>query len=372
MIQIVPTLPPKVSGVGDYAVLLATEMRRQFGISSHFIIGNPEWPGPDEVNGFSVSRLANRSAKALAETLQELPTSGSPVLLHYAGYAYQKRGYPRWLVEGLTDWRKTHVHQRLITMFHELFASGPPWSSSFWLSPLQKRLIARLALLSDESLTSLKHYKDQIREIVPNCQTPVYHLPVFSTFQEPDQVTPLARRRRRLVVIGHHGRRALMYKRSSGQLNRICEGFGIEEMLDIGEPVGFDLSAMVAVPLKIYGVLPAAEISEILRDSLVGIFDYPGSMLGKSTVYAAYAAHRLIPIVVAYQDASPADGLEPGKHFWPSDVEADLLTLQTGQIIADNAYEWYQGHNLAVQAKTFANCLYGSRLSVENGAIFKN
>jgi hypothetical protein len=373
VIQIVPTLPPMVSGVGDYAVLLAAQMRRAFAINSHFVIGNPDWQGPDEVNGFSVSRLTTRTAKALVEALRECTASGFPILLHYAGYGYQKRGYPRWLVEGLMAWRKTQVQHRLVTMFHELFASGPPWSSSFWMSPLQKNLIGRLVRLSDAGFTSLKHYADQILEIEADSQTPIHQLPVFSTFQEPDQVKPLKARSRRLVVIGHHGRRALMYERSCGQLNQICERFGIEEMLDIGEPVGFDLTGIVTVPLKIYGVLPAVEISKILQDSLVGIFDYPGNMLGKSTVFAAYAAHRLIPIVVVYKDASPADGLEPGKHFWSSDVEPDLLSLQAGQIIADNAFEWYQSHNLAVQAKRFATCLYGNQqVVVENGAISKN
>jgi hypothetical protein len=144
-------------------------------------------------------------------------------------------------------------------------------------------------------------------------------------------------------------------------------------MLDIGEPVGFDISTSIAVPLKVCGVLQASEISDLLQDSIVGIFDYPASLLGKSTVFATYAAHRMIPVVVGYEDTRPADGLEPGKHYWLSDVEADTLSLEAGQTIADQAYAWYQPHKLSTQAKRFIGCLQGEyQLSNGNGINFKD
>ncbi|MFZ4728709.1 MAG: glycosyltransferase family 1 protein, partial [Pseudanabaena sp.] len=70
----------------------------------------------------------------------------SPVLLHYVGYGYAKRGCPVWLVDGIQRWKNLYPDRLLVTMFHELHASGtPPWTSSFWLSPLQKNLVTRLA-----------------------------------------------------------------------------------------------------------------------------------------------------------------------------------------------------------------------------------
>jgi hypothetical protein len=361
VIQIVPTFPPAVSGVGDYALLLATELRREFDIQTQFIVGNPDWQGANEVNGFAVSKLAERTAKSLQQLLHQRANDKTPVLLHYAGYGYQKRGCPYWLVKGLETWRQPSDGRRLVTMFHELYACGSPWTSSFWLSPLQKKLVARLARLSDKCLTSLKQYADEMIEIEPASQTRLLNLPVFSTFGEPQTVKPLCERRRRLVVIGHHGRRALMYERSFGQLNSICERLEIEEMLDVGEPVGFEIANRVKVPLKICGVLPASEISKLLQDSIVGIFDYPAGMLGKSTVFAAYASHKLIPIVVAYNDAKPADGLELEKHYWLSDIEPQKITLAAGQTLADNACDWYQTHNLFAQAKSFQACLYDNK-----------
>lgn len=362
MIQLVPTLAPLVSGVGDYALLLALEMRRAFDLHTHFVVGNPQWQGAAELHGFAVSQLAKRNANALTARLREIANDNSSVLLHYAGYGYEKRGCPWWLVKGLRDWRQSSPSGRLVTMFHELFASGPPWRSSFWLSSLQKHLVARLAHVSDACLTSLNDYANQLVALEPACQSRLRHAPVFSNFGEPQTLKPLQERSRRLVVLGHHGRRALMYERSGGQLQRICERLAIDEMLDIGEPVGFDIAARVALPVKVCGVLRAAEISALLQDSIVGIFDYPGTMLGKSTVFAAYAAHRLIPIVVAYDDARPADNLEPEKHYWAADIEPARLNLAAGQRLADNAYQWYQSHNLAAQGRTFRACL-----SVNNG-----
>ena len=44
-------------------------------------------------------------------------------------------------------------------MFHEFHAMGPPWRSSFWLSPLQRRLATSLTRLSDGLVTSLELHR---------------------------------------------------------------------------------------------------------------------------------------------------------------------------------------------------------------------
>jgi hypothetical protein len=37
--QIVPRLHPRIDGVGDYALSLARQLRHDYGIDTHFIIG---------------------------------------------------------------------------------------------------------------------------------------------------------------------------------------------------------------------------------------------------------------------------------------------------------------------------------------------
>jgi hypothetical protein len=68
-------------------------------------------------------------------------------------------------------------------MFHELYAFGPPWTSSFWLSALQKNLAMRLARLSDRILTSRQNYAKSLYDLSSGKHTQIPTLPVFSTLE---------------------------------------------------------------------------------------------------------------------------------------------------------------------------------------------
>ena len=48
-IQIVPSLPPAISGVGDYAYLLAKQMRETKGIQTIFIVCDPTWKNAEKL-----------------------------------------------------------------------------------------------------------------------------------------------------------------------------------------------------------------------------------------------------------------------------------------------------------------------------------
>src|SRR2546429_1310848 len=161
LVQIVPRLPPATDGLGDYALNLARELHVNFGIESRFIVCDPTWIGKDEVEGFSTHQLKDCSADSLKSILLNLKPF-SAVLLHYVGYGYARRGAPVWLVNGLGRWSKYRSDTRLLMMFHEISASGPFWTSAFWLSPLQRHLAARLAQLSDGCLTNMQIHADII------------------------------------------------------------------------------------------------------------------------------------------------------------------------------------------------------------------
>src|SRR5438093_5969188 len=154
--QIVPGLPPVISGVGDYAYLLARQLRAAHDIHTRFVVCDARWQGAKDFEEFSVDRIRAQQSEELEK---ELGASGMPstVLLHYVGYGYQKRGCPFWLVQALESWKKRDTNRRLVVMFHELYAFGPPWRSSFWTSPLQRGLTKSLALLSDHCVTNLKN-----------------------------------------------------------------------------------------------------------------------------------------------------------------------------------------------------------------------
>src|SRR5437867_482095 len=102
IVQILPRLPPSISGVGDYAYLLARELRATREIHTHFIVCDPFWEGAGHLDGFTVNRVNDRRPHELMKQIShcEMPAA---LVLQYVGYGYQKRGCPVWLVKALDE-----------------------------------------------------------------------------------------------------------------------------------------------------------------------------------------------------------------------------------------------------------------------------
>lgn len=351
IIQIVPQLPPAINGVGDYALSLARQMRQDFDLGTHFIVGDHVWSGTTEVDGFAVSQLKAHSPATLLALLQN--SNSTTVLLHYVGYGYAKRGCPTWLINSLEQWKANHPKARLATMFHEVYASGPPWTSAFWLSALQKGLAARLARVSDRLLTSKELYAEILQKMSRGKHTQIPTLPVFSSVGEPESLLTLAQRKPQLVVFGGHNNRGRVYQKSLAKLNLVCQTLGIKEIIDIGSPTGLSLSTMDTVPIVEMGQQSIPQVSEILSNALVGFLDYNPGYLAKSSIFAAYCAHGLLPIN-ALGSFSLIDGIMPGEHYWfPDQSLTHLNSWKEMQAIANNAHDWYQSHNICKQSQVF-------------------
>jgi hypothetical protein len=369
LFAIIPRLPPLVDGIGDYALSLARLLRRDMGLATCFIVTDASWAGGKEVDGFPVRILPVRSTAELLNVLPAEGTDDAAVLLHYEGYGYANRGCPIWLVKALEQWRGADRGRTLVTMFHELYATGPLWTSAFWLSGLQQSLTARLARISDQWITSLESYAETVRRLSRRQTGGSYSLPVFSSIGEPGVVPPLSERQRRLVVFGTRGRRIEVYKRSAADLQRICERLGVKEILDVGRATEFDLAGQFDIPVTTLGELPGVEVSRLLLDAIAGVIDYPPAMLGKSTIFAGYCAHRIIPFVAPYGNSTSADGLQNNSHYWLTNAANTRLNLEEGQLIADRAFAWYQRHKLSVHGETFASCLHELACrAIENAA----
>ncbi|HEX4956216.1 MAG TPA: glycosyltransferase family 1 protein [Thermoanaerobaculia bacterium] len=346
LIHVVPTLPPPLEGVGTYALALAGALATGHGIESRFLVGDPGWRGEAE---HPARALAARTASELASTLA---TEGpGAVLVHYANYGYARRGCPGWLVAGLLAHRR-EAGGRLLAFFHELWASGPPWASSFWLGPWQRRLVRRLARAADWRGTSLPLYADLLARYLPRPSVAV--MPVFSTVGEPPAVPPLGARPRRLVVFGGTGARERAFGPSGSALERACRELGIEEVREIGPPLPWVPRQVAGVPVRSLGALPAEQVSRELLGAAAGFLAYPPEFLGKSTIFAAYAAHGLLPVCAAEAARWPAD-----PPLWRPGQSAGEEVLEA---IAGAAHAWYGGHSLAQQAGVVAEILgRGSR-----------
>lgn len=367
IVQIVPALPPSIGGVGDYALQLACQLRQHSDWEIRFLVGNATWSGPSTIAGFPVHRLEVATADRLCEQLHR--DRAQTVLLQYSGYGYAKRGCPQWLISGLRRWLQQGQTRRLVTMFHEIYAAGPPWSSAFWLSRKQRSLSEQLVKLSADCLASRADYARQLQVWQSPQQPPAIALPVFSNVGEPADLAPLASRPRQLAIFGASSTRLRIYQQALPPLQQICQQLQIEQIVDIGPPIEGTLPTIGETPVAIAGALPAAEVSQLLAKSVVGMVHYPTNFLAKSGVFAAYCAHGLLPIVVTDRSLKATDGLMPVTHYWPVELaRRDLklhrktdrnqpLTLDQAQTIAQQARAWYQLHCLAQQAEIFTRYL---------------
>ncbi|MEC4984439.1 MAG: hypothetical protein SAJ37_13280 [Oscillatoria sp. PMC 1068.18] len=355
IVQIVPKLPPAIDGLGDYALNLARRLRSDFGIDTHFLVGDPSWKGKEKIEEFNVTQISQRNA---ASFLSSLPQNTDKIILHYVGYGYAKRGCPFWLIKGLEEWRRQSQKKFIVTMFHEVYAAGRPfWTSAFWLFPLQKNLASRLVKLCDRALTSKESYADILANLSQRSRSEILSVPVFSNIGEPTQIPLLCDRQPNLVVFGSRSNRLRVYQQSTVQLTNACQKLEIQAIWDIGPPTGLNLSSINNVPIVPMGIQGDRQISQMLLNSRAGFFDYPTAFLAKSGVFAAYCAHGILP-VSSRSSVLPVDGIESGKHYWVPGIKLKSLKHLTEiQAIANNAYAWYQTHNLSIQAKIFSDYL---------------
>src|SRR5437764_7606448 len=175
VLQIVPHLPGTFDGVGDYALNLARALSADHGITTTFLVAAKT--SATCKNGFAlVSELDPVAASELARQHEH-------VILHYVNYGYQARGVPFRLRSFVKQLRPA-LRGRWVTTFHELYASGPPWKSAFWLRPFQVKIARDLIDLSNACIVSNPVIRDEIRRYAPS--KPVYRIAIMSNLGEPE------------------------------------------------------------------------------------------------------------------------------------------------------------------------------------------
>ena len=353
MIQIVTGLPPSVDGLGDYALALGRAISSAHAIPSAFIVSECRDNGPATVEGFHVKYMRRKTLAAFVSAFMALVedkkqvSPNSPILLHYSGYGYQPRGCPIWLTKAL-EWVKATWKSRVVVMFHELYAFGPPWRSSFWTSPIQRAIVRGIASVADEIVTNTEtyqHYLGRTGAVNP------HRIPVMSTLGEPNATLPVTQRERRLVVLGRATRRKALYQKWGASLNNICALLRVNEVIDIGPPVDSRTSPCDGLKISQMGILTPTDISSILWSSYAGLISE--TLLERSTVFAAYCAHGMIPV-----NLSAPTGYSENTN--PSVQCLDTLDDAQAQHASDLAFRWYQDHTSARHADLFQKLLSGA------------
>lgn len=167
LVQIVPALPPAMDGVGDYGLCLARAFRARHGVETVFVCGNPSWLGPGVLDGFSVHAVGVVPERRFPALLRDLAPAGAVILLNFVGSGYDRNSCPHWLLRGLQDWKRRTPTARLVTMYHESYSEGPPWTRSFWTNPFQRRICRHLALISDVVRTNVRVVQRRLEAMAP-------------------------------------------------------------------------------------------------------------------------------------------------------------------------------------------------------------
>lgn len=356
VLQIVPSLAHRAEGVGAHAQGLATALGERHGIDCDLLSGTPA----DTTLDSPIRAVAAREPQALVRAIEAAAGDGegSPtVLLHYANYGYQTRGCPFWLAAGLEQWVAGAEGRRLATIFHEVVASGPPWRSSFWLHPVQRSIAARVARASAALTTSLVRYERLLRSL--GATAPIEVTPVFSTVGEPATVPEGANREPWIVLFGGPGTRQRAYGSQQHALQTACRSLGIRRIVDIGPPIDGPPAEVAGVPVDALGILPSAEVREILARSIAGFLPYPPPFLGKSTVFAALCCHGTLPIC-SWRGIGPAPGSKgAGAPPWIHPESLSRLTSDDLASASARARAWYADHDLLRQAARLLELLQG-------------
>jgi hypothetical protein len=350
ILQILPRVPPAVCGIGDYGWLLARELRDVHDIHSSFLSAGTHWTKPEENTEFPVFRLPAFTAEALADFIATRTGEFQAIILHMSPYGYHKRGVPLWLAHGWRRLSQLPRCPRLLTMFHELYASGPVTSSAFWLQPLQKQVLRQIARASDGLRTNREAYADWLRQVPGLKSSEVPAFPVFSNLGEssPDSGSP--ERWNAMTVFASTIR--------SGQeslLADFCRGFGIERLGWIGAQPPPALHSTMHV--RHVSHLPSQDAASWFGEHGFAFTGYSPEFLAKSGIFAAYAAHRMA-VVLPEAPAELPDRLGRGREFLiVNEANVGEEPRIRAERIAARLHQWYQPHNLRSTAASYAEQL---------------
>lgn len=323
-------------------MILAKKLRELFLYETVFAVR--DWTGAASVDGFEI------------RPFQDRPLSGAEfdhLILHYVNYGYQARGIPFGLGRTVRELRHK-CPGRLLTIFHELYASGSPWESAFWLQPLQKRIAGTLAQLSDVCLVSSDGMVRQLVKLAPGADGIVH--PVPSNFGEPDLSPDQigARDPHPWAICGGTALIERSLKSLRAIIHRIPDEISPQALFVFG---GDDSSTVRSLLLEL-GIqtnyrprILAADASSILSQSSFLWLDYfdrpdvPLEFILKSTAFAAACAHGVVPIFPHRSSRISVAGDQlPGPFF----VEPDSCELPAAADRANVAvryYDWYQRHS---------------------------
>ena len=361
VLQIVPHLPGTFDGVGDYALNLAKALSTDHGITTTFLVARKT--SVTSRDGYAViSGLSPDESTELAQKCAH-------VILHYVNYGYQARGVP-FSLRAFARRLRRQISGRWVTMFHEIYASGPPWTSVFWLHPFQARIARDIVDTSTSCVVSNAPIEQAIHAHDPAKK--VYLAPVMSNFGEPALSDFDGVSAKRWVICGGTAlvARSLSLFEQLHQL--IPDSFAPEHLDVIGGHEQTSINAALdrlrrsrpGLSCHYYPEVTSELASEVLRRSSFGWVDYFGAgkvwpgMILKSGAFAALLAHGIVPVLSHRESAIGVNGDSlPGPYY----LTPEARNFPAPDELRDaqrKIYAWYHAHCASrLLARVYAEAL---------------
>jgi len=313
IIQIVPTYPPNIGGVGHYAKLLAQKFTKK-GIKSKFLVSDLS-----DCKKMNNVELFGKKTLKLSNLLKNY--NSKEIILHFSGYGYAARGLCFDLIKYIKDWKQRDKKHRLITIFHEIYARGPAFRMSFWTYFPQKYLAKNLLKLSDAVITTNKENQLILNSFTKN------------------------KRKKIAIIFGGIFQKKTLYKNiflNKDRYYNLLSKLSIKQILDVGPQVK-NLKKIINIPIKAVGIKSKKFISNLFSEAKVGLIFYPISQMPKSGIVAAYASHGILIINFCEKKIYKNNEFIPDTHFVADNLTKHNLNYQK---IADKSYKFYKKNNI--------------------------
>ena len=361
VLQIVPHLPGTLDGVGDNALNLAKALTTNHAITTTFLVA--EETSVQSCEGYAV--LSGLSGDLVTQIARE----HEHVILHYVNYGYQARGVPFSLRTFVQQLRR-ELRGRWLTAFYELYASGPPWKSEFWLRPFQVKIARDLIDVSDACFVSNEIIEREIRRHDP--RKPVRLVPVVSNFGEPTHTDLAKASPKRWVISGATPlltRSLLSFERIQHLIpapffpNHI-DVIGGRDTKSTREMVERLARQVPGLACHYHPEVSVEEASRLLTQASFSWLDYfgksemcPGMVL-KSSVFAAYNAHGVVTIFSHREDfLALGQDRFPGPWFLTPNGARFPDPARLSEV-REKIYSWYRTHAASPQlARLYAGAL---------------
>ncbi len=345
IVQISPTFPPNIGGVGNYTKLLADFLKRK-GINSKILISDHLDNENKKQNLFGKN---NTNLNSLLEN-----TSSKEVILHFSGYGYASRGLCFNLIRSLEKWKQISKSRKLITIFHEIYATGPIYRMSYWTSLPQKYLAKKLLKLSNIALVTSKQNYITLSSF--DKKKKLIYSNVFSNIGELKKNRKLQTRKNIAIIFGNTYQKEILYNDiliNKNQYESILKKMSVKKIIDIGPKI--EISKKIKfIDIKRVGVRSKNYISLLLRNSKAGLVFYPVSQMTKSGIVAAYASHGLVIINLCKEKIFKTNEFVSNVHYISKIRENNFSNLQK---IANETFRNYKKNALNKTASLLINIM---------------